>query len=136
MERREYLGEMYVLVAISHQVSKLSFVVVLVVRIGDGDGDILVDSNLSIMQQLTPEVDPARYVESSILLHMAPLLGGIGLPIGGGLGVAMKATEGSLYTRPHIGPCKRPHRSPCICIKRRRGPSIRRYSGWSLLKAV
>ncbi|CAM9461308.1 unnamed protein product [Ectocarpus sp. 6 AP-2014] len=29
-------------------------------KVGDGDGDILVDSNLSIMQQLTPEVDPAR----------------------------------------------------------------------------
>lgn len=31
-------------------------------RIGDGDGDILVDSNLSILPQLTQELDPQRYV--------------------------------------------------------------------------
>ncbi|CAN0055320.1 unnamed protein product [Pylaiella littoralis] len=50
-------------------------------KIGDGDGDILVDSNLSVLPQLTQEMDPQRLVREvqALPLISANMAGGSGL---------------------------------------------------------
>ncbi|CAM9497928.1 unnamed protein product, partial [Scytosiphon promiscuus] len=51
------------------------------VKVGDGDGDILVDSNLSVMSQLHPDVDQSRLVRE---VQALPLMSA-NMPSGSGL---------------------------------------------------